>query len=76
MKGVLSFITSNIFEVGQGSFPDETALTEEQLNTALREIWKASNGQVDLLLVGAAPEARHQRLHGHQPAFHGRGREL
>ena len=35
-----------------GGFPSDTAVTEEQINTALRNIWKSSSGQVDLILVG------------------------
>lgn len=52
MKGLLSFITTNRFTAGANSFPDETAITEEQLNLALREIWNGSAGQVDLIVVG------------------------
>jgi hypothetical protein len=52
MKGVRSFIATNVFEPGVGSFPSEAILTEEQLNLALRTIWQSSNGHVDLIVVG------------------------
>jgi hypothetical protein len=52
MRGILSFISQNQFAVGSAGFPSDTALTETQLNLALREIWKRSSGQVDLIVVG------------------------
>lgn len=52
MKGIIPFIQSNLFAPGTGGFPSGTTLSEEQLNTALREIWSNSSGQVDLILVG------------------------
>src|SRR5205814_10509718 len=52
MRGVIPFITSNIFQVGVGGFPADTALVEAQLNLALRSIWNSSSGQVDLIVVG------------------------
>jgi hypothetical protein len=52
MRGLRSIITTNIFAPGVGGFPSETALTEEQLNLALRRIWQQSNGHVDLIVVG------------------------
>lgn len=57
MRGIIPFIGSNIFSPGVGGFPSDTSLTEEQLNLALREIWKSSSGQVDLVVVGG-PEKR------------------
>ncbi len=52
MRGISSFINTNQFVVGQSGFPNNTAVTEAQLNLALREIWKTSSGQVDLIVVG------------------------
>src|SRR5207247_10445890 len=57
MRGVIPFISTNQFTPGSGGFPAGAALTEEQLNTALREIWKSSSGGVDLIVVGG-PEKR------------------
>jgi hypothetical protein len=51
MRGIIGFCTSNVFVPGAGGFPSDAAITEEQLNTALRTIWKSSNGQVDLVVV-------------------------
>lgn len=51
MKGILGFISSNKFVPGSGGFPNDATLTEEQLNLALREIWKNSAGHVDLIVV-------------------------
>src|SRR4051812_9490689 len=52
MRGLRSFIATNIFSPGVGSFPADSVLTEEQLNLALRSIWQQSNGHVDLIVVG------------------------
>ncbi len=51
MRGIVSFCTSNRFAPGVGGFPSDAAISEEQLNFALREIWKSSNGHVDLVVV-------------------------
>jgi len=52
MRGLRSFITTNIFAPGIGGYPGDAQLTEEQLNIALRTIWQSSNGNVDLIVVG------------------------
>jgi hypothetical protein len=57
MRGINNFIATNRFTPGSGGFPAGSALTETQLNAALREIWKNSNGSVDLIVVGG-PEKR------------------
>lgn len=57
MRGIIPFVSTNRFEPGSGGFPSDTSLTEEQLNLALRDIWKASSGQIDLIVVGG-PEKR------------------
>jgi len=56
MRGIASFIATNRFSPGSG-IPAGTTLTEAQLNAALREIWKTSSGNVDLIVVGG-PEKR------------------
>ena len=58
MRGLTSFIATNKFAPGVGGFPADTGLTEEQLNAALRTIWKSSSGQVDLIVVGGAQKRR------------------
>ncbi len=57
MRGIIPSIATNTFAPGVGGFPSDTSLTEEQLNLALREIWKASSGKIDLIVVGG-PEKR------------------
>jgi hypothetical protein len=57
MRGIIPFLSTNAFQPGSGGFPAGTALTEDQLNAALRGIWKNSNGSVDLIVVGG-PEKR------------------
>ena len=57
MRGIIRSLLSNQFQAGVGGFPAGAALTEEQLNTALRQIWKNSTGGVDLIAVGG-PEKR------------------
>lgn len=51
MKGAIGFCVSNRFSPGSGGFPADAGLTEDQLNFALRSIWKSSNGHVDLIVV-------------------------
>jgi len=58
MKGILGYLATNKFTPGVAGFPSETALSEAQLNQALREIWKSSSGQVDLLVMNGR-EKRH-----------------
>ena len=52
MRGLKSFITTNVFQPSVGDFPADVTLTEEQLNVALRAIWQRSSGHVDVILVG------------------------
>ncbi len=52
MRGIRSFLATNVFVPNVNGFPEDTSLTEEQLNLALRTIWQTSSGQVDLIVVG------------------------
>jgi hypothetical protein len=52
MRGLRSFVTTNVFKPSINGFPSDSMLSEEQLNVALREIWKSSSGQIDLVVVG------------------------
>ena len=52
MRGILASIASNRFAPGESGFPADTTLTEAQLNLALRSIWEAGGGGVDLIVVG------------------------
>jgi hypothetical protein len=69
MRGIVSMIASNRFAIGQQGFPDDTTLTEEQLHVALREIWRQSNAQVDLLVMGATQKRSLNQLIGSNRQF-------
>jgi uncharacterized protein DUF5309 len=56
MRGIIPSISSNIFTPGSNGFPVGTALTEAQLNAALRSIWENSSAHVDLLVMGGGPK--------------------
>ncbi len=63
MKGIIPFITTNIFENGVGGFPSGDGgggdeLNETQLNTALRMIWQQSSGRVDTIVVNGFQKRR------------------
>jgi hypothetical protein len=52
MRGLRSFIATNVFVPDESGFPSDLALAEPALNLALRTIWESSNGHVDLIVVG------------------------
>lgn len=52
MKGVLSHLASNVFNVGDSGFPAGSSLDEEKNNYILRRIWENSNGSIDTIVVG------------------------
>jgi hypothetical protein len=54
MSGLLTLIQTNVLRPGQGGFPGEESLTEEQLSMALRTIWMQCGSAPDLILVNAA----------------------
>jgi hypothetical protein len=54
MRGVRSFVSTNVFKPGVSGFPADTQLTEEQLNLALRTIWSSSSGNVDVIVLGGS----------------------
>lgn len=63
MKGIISFLATNVFVNGSGGFPagsgtGNNLLTEDQLNTALRRIWDVSAGKVDTIVVGGFQKRR------------------
>ncbi len=58
MKGLLSFLTSNLFTPGAGGFPADTDLTEEQLHTALRQVWTGAASRVDTIVVNGFQKRR------------------
>ena len=58
MKGIIPFIGTNIFAPGVGGFPADAALTEEQLNTALRQIWHGASSGIDTIVVSGFQKRR------------------
>lgn len=63
MKGIIAFLTTNVFVNGQNGFPSgegtgQNLLTEHQLNTALRLIWEQSAGTVDTIVVSGFQKRR------------------
>jgi len=63
MNGVVRQIVTNQFVPGQGGFPQgggagNTDLTETLVNTALRNVWEQSSGQIDTIVVGGLQKRR------------------
>ncbi len=63
MKGIIPFLSSNVFVNAAGGFPSgdgdgEDELNEQQLNTALRTIWDGSAGSVDTIVVSGMQKRR------------------
>lgn len=63
MKGIIPFLSTNVFVNGTGGFPagegaGTNLLTETQLNTALRRIWEASAAKVDTIVVSGFQKRR------------------
>ncbi len=62
-KGVIPFISTNVFVNDTGSFPagegaGEDLLTETQINAAMRAIWDQSAGRVDTIVVNGFQKRR------------------
>ena len=51
LKGLIPHVTSNAFAPGDSGFPAGSDLDEEMVNYTLRQIWEASSGNVDLIVV-------------------------
>jgi hypothetical protein len=58
MKGLIPFITTNVFSPGVGGFPSDTDLTEGQLNLALRRVWEQTSSRVDTIVVNGYQKRR------------------
>jgi hypothetical protein len=58
MKGIIPFLSTNVFQPGQGGFPAETDLTEAQLNLALRLIWEQASSRIDTIVVNGYQKRR------------------
>ena len=58
MKGTIPFLSTNLFEPGQGGFPADADLTEAQLNLALRLIWEQASSRIDTIVVNGYQKRR------------------
>jgi len=52
MKGIIQHLSTSVFHTGDSGFPTGNDLNEAKINYVLRQIWKNSNGNVDLIVVG------------------------
>lgn len=74
MDGILSMVESNVFTPGVGGFPSGlgvsgAVLSEDVLNAAMREVWKASSGSVDTIVVGGERKREINAFVGDQRGF-------
>lgn len=51
MQGIIQSLSVNVFDAADTDFSDTNVLNEKMINTALREIWEKSSGNVDLIVV-------------------------
>ncbi|MBT7171261.1 MAG: DUF5309 family protein, partial [Phycisphaerales bacterium] len=58
MKGIIPSISTNAFVPGASSFPSDAALTEAQLNLALRLVWENASSRIDTIVVNGAQKRR------------------
>ncbi len=70
MNGLLALIDANVFRPGVDGFPAGSQLTEDQLNTALREVWTTSGGRIDLIVVGGRVKRAINSFIGTAQRFH------
>jgi len=52
MEGIIQRLSTNVFHIGDSGFPIGSDLNEAKINYVLRNIWEASSGNVDLIVVG------------------------
>jgi hypothetical protein len=62
-KGIIPFVSTNVFVNGSGGFPAGSGaglngLTEDQINTGMRLIWEQSSGHVDTIVVNGFQKRR------------------
>ena len=58
MKGIIPSITTNAFTPGTAGFPSDTALTEAQLNQALRTVWDSAASRIDTIVCNGFQKRR------------------
>jgi hypothetical protein len=58
MRGILASLSTNVMTPNTGYIPDETALSEEHVNGALRTVWEASGNKPDLIVCGGSQKRK------------------
>ena len=58
MRGIIGSLTTNVFAPGVSDFLSDGALSEDQLNMALRNIWLRGSAKVDTIVVGGMQKRR------------------
>jgi len=58
MKGIIPFLSTNVFAPGQNGFPSDSDLSEAQLNLALRLIWEQASSRIDTIVVNGYQKRR------------------
>jgi hypothetical protein len=58
MHGIIPSIASHVFKPSVGGFPSDAALTEAQINLALRKIWEDASSRVDTIVVNGYQKRR------------------
>jgi len=53
MKGIIPDLATNVFHTGDSGFPAGNDLDETKVNYVLRNIWKNSSGNVDLIVMSS-----------------------
>ncbi len=81
MRGLRSFITTNVFQPGIGGIPDgggigTDELNEDVLNAVLRRVWEESSAVIDTIVVGGAQKRRINAFIGENRAYSARDTEV
>jgi hypothetical protein len=58
LKGIIPSLTTNIFKPGVSGFPNDSDLTETQLNLALRLVWEQAASRIDTIVVNGYQKRR------------------
>jgi len=58
MRGIIPFISTNVFQPNVAGFPADADLTEAQLNLALRLVWEQAASRIDTIVVNGYQKRR------------------
>lgn len=58
MKGIIPSVATNVFRPNVGGFPNDTSLTEAQINLALRLVWEQAASRIDTIVVNGYQKRR------------------